>query len=92
VPGAVALVDGVVTYKFFYFFFGQASYYVEGTPLIDSTMVGSAEFESPYMVCYDDPETRETRLKYLTEEDYYAVKAALAQDDEATIEQIVLND
>jgi hypothetical protein len=36
VPGAVALVDGVVYHEYFYIpcIYGRASYVVEGTPLI----------------------------------------------------------
>ena len=40
VPGAVALVDGVISRKWFYipYIYGQESYIVEGTPLIDTSM------------------------------------------------------
>ena len=36
-PGAVALLDGVITHNFWYipYIYGQQSYIVEGTPLID---------------------------------------------------------
>lgn len=38
-PGAVGLVDGVVRYKWFYipYIYGETTYEVEGTPLIDSS-------------------------------------------------------
>ena len=37
-PGAVALADGVLHYKYFYipFIWGWSSYVVEGTPLVDA--------------------------------------------------------
>ncbi len=92
VPGAVALVDGVVTYKFFYFLFGQASYFVEGLPLLDPTLVSATGGpESPYMVCYDDPQTHEATLKYLTEADYHAVRQALSDGDTEMIARLVVN-
>lgn len=40
VPGAVALVDGVVYVRNWYFLvFGQSGYMVEGTPLIDTSVL-----------------------------------------------------
>lgn len=37
VPGAVALLDGVLTYEWFYipYIYGESKYIIEGTPLID---------------------------------------------------------
>jgi phosphoribosylcarboxyaminoimidazole (NCAIR) mutase len=42
-PGSVALVDGVVYQKVWYipYIYGQSSYVVEGTPLIDPALTGS---------------------------------------------------
>lgn len=42
-PGAVALVDGVVTYNHWIipFFYGRQWYEVEGTPLIDTTLMNN---------------------------------------------------
>jgi hypothetical protein len=42
-PGGVALVDGVVYSKFWWipYIYGQTSYVVEGTPLIDPALNGS---------------------------------------------------
>jgi len=39
-PGAVALVDGVVKNRGWWFIFGQVGFVVEGTPLIDPTLTG----------------------------------------------------
>lgn len=40
IPGAVALVDGVVYVRNWYaFIYGQSGYIVEGTPLIDTSML-----------------------------------------------------
>jgi len=42
VPGAVALVDGVLYSNFWYipYIYGESSYVVEGTPLIDPSLIG----------------------------------------------------
>lgn len=47
-PGGVALVDGVVYSKFWWipYIYGQVSYVVEGTPLIDSSLNGGASAKS----------------------------------------------
>jgi hypothetical protein len=41
VPGAVALLDGVLNHNFWYipYIYGQESYDVEGTPLIDPLLL-----------------------------------------------------
>jgi hypothetical protein len=51
IPGAVALVDGVLTNKFWYipYIYGQSSYIVEGTPLID-TKVASVSSVSDFYI------------------------------------------
>ncbi|MBD3223283.1 MAG: hypothetical protein GF313_01025 [Caldithrix sp.] len=59
-PGAVALVDGVLTYKWFYipYIYGEATYVIEGTPLIDPSISGAAEINqlNEYSVCLLDKE------------------------------------
>jgi len=49
VPGAVALLDGVLTQKFWYipYIFGQSAFLVEGTPLIDPALAAE-RVPSPY--------------------------------------------
>src|ERR1700680_3453078 len=41
VPGAVALVDGVLEHDFFAFIFGYDTYRVKGTPLIDPKLLNN---------------------------------------------------
>src|SRR3990172_6884047 len=55
VPGAVALVDGVVSSRFWWipYVYGQSMYVVEGTPLIDPS-VASATPPGDYMVWLDE--------------------------------------
>lgn len=71
VPGAVALVDGVVSSKFAYFVLvAMSAYVVEGTPLIDPSLVDNAELESNYMVCTLDKNGEVDELNYIEESEY----------------------
>ena len=88
VPGAVALVDGVVVYKWWTAgLYGQSSYIVEGTPLIDPT-IASADLPTDYMIAYYDPKIDKTTLIYTSAEDYEAVKAAADRGDSEFIEEV----
>ena len=69
VPGGVALVDGVVTAKSWWFIFGQSSYVVEGTPLIDSS-IASVELKSKYMVVRLDKKGNVKEFSYVSEDKY----------------------
>lgn len=73
VPGAIALVDGVVTQKYFWFIFGQTSYVVEGTPLIDSSLA-SVELPSKYMVSRLDRKGNVKEFRYVSKEEYMQLK------------------
>jgi len=75
VPGAVALLDGVITYKFWYipYIFGNASYVVEGTPLIDPALV-TARLESPYIVSRLDKRGNVLETKYVSKAEFQTIK------------------
>ncbi len=89
IPGAVALVDGVVTAKSYWFLlYGKSTYIVEGTPLIDPTLA-SAELESNYVVAYYRPETDDTTLIYTDEENYTRIKEAVDRGDSRVVEQFL---
>jgi len=76
VPGAVALVDGVVSSKFLYFLLAaQSAYVVEGTPLIDPTLVQNGELESNYMVCQLNKDGEVDSFNFVEEDEYNEVKA-----------------
>ena len=51
IPGAVALVDGVLTSKFWYipYIYGQSRYIVEGTPLIDTKIASISSISDCYI-------------------------------------------
>ena len=78
VPGAVALVDGVVSSKFIYFLVGgMNAYIVEGTPLIDPALAQGVELESNYMYCRIDKNGEVKSFEYVDEAEYNALKAQL---------------
>ena len=91
VPGAVALVDGVIkTENFWFILFGQNSIIVEGLPLIDQSLIRKGDLPSNYMVSYFDKDKRQ-KLAYLTEEEYVQVKTALENGGSENIENILLS-
>jgi len=65
VPGAVALLDGVVTQTFWWipYIYGQSMFLVEGTPLVDPTLKVSADLPSYFFVrTYRDGSTSVRKL------------------------------
>lgn len=77
VPGAVALVDGVITSEFWWFLiYGQQRYVVEGTPLIDPQLAATWDHGN-YLVTHldGDGNVRETRSVSKTE--YESIRARL---------------
>jgi hypothetical protein len=74
VPGAVALVDGVVYSKFAYFILvAMSGYTVEGTPLIDPALAAT-ELESKYMICQLNKDGEVDSFEYVDEEEYYRIR------------------
>lgn len=85
VPGAVALVDGVVTSKFWWipYIYGQQSYIVEGTPLISPELVvkrGSLyDYDSQYIATYIDNTGNVKETVGMTKNDYNEIKNRIAE-------------
>lgn len=73
VPGAVALVDGVVYQEAFWFIIGTSSYVVEGTPIIDTTLA-SIELKSKFMVAELDRKGMLKEFKYVSGEEFAALE------------------
>lgn len=91
VPGAVALVDGVVSHQSWHvLLMGAKSYIVEGSPLIDKSLISGKELPSNYMVSYYDHSRKEQRLVYLTKAEYWNVKTAIQKKDGKTLKEILL--
>jgi len=81
VPGSVGLVDGVLYSKSFYFpfIFGINSYVIEGTPLIDPSLVTEKERKSSYMISSFDAETGKQKLRYVDEKEYKRIKSYIGR-------------
>ena len=78
VPGAVALLDGVITSKFWYipYIYGQQWYVVEGTPLIDPKLA-SVVMDAKYMITRLDSDGKVIESRAVTKEEYDAFKAKM---------------
>ena len=78
VPGAVALLDGVITAKFWYipYIFGQSSYVVEGTPLIDPKLL-VAKLNSNYIISKLDRKGNVLQTKCVSKAEFESVKKQL---------------
>lgn len=76
VPGAIALLDGVVTYKFWWipYIFGKTSYVVEGTPLIDPKLLSAKKLQSNYIISKLNKKGNVIETKYVSEAEYESVK------------------
>lgn len=74
VPGAVALVDGVLSARgFWIFLYGQNVYIIEGTPLIDKTLVTSS-LESNYIISRSDSSGNVISTHYVSKDEYMSVR------------------
>ena len=90
VPGAVALVDGVVYQKGWWFIVGQSGFMVEGTPLIDPALTGGhAQLQSNYMLSFYNPQTKQQEVKYLDKETFAMAKQSLDRHDEKAISELL---
>lgn len=73
VPGAVALLDGVMTHEWFYipYIYGQSKYIVEGTPLIDPRLrVSTLDSQYKFVHVGNDGEIKE--IKSVTKAEFYS--------------------
>jgi len=79
VPGAVALVDGVLTYKWFWipYIYGEMYYVVEGTPLIDPSLANVYEINEldDYSICMLDKNGEVINSLKIEEDEYENIKA-----------------
>ena len=90
VPGAVALVDGVVYQKGWWFIVGQSGFIVEGTPLIDPALTGGhAKLQSNYMLSLYNPQTKQQEVKYVDKETFVTAKQSLDRHDEKAMSELL---
>ena len=75
VPGAVALLDGVVTAKGWWipYIYGQSSYVVEGTPLIDHKLV-MAKLQSNFIISKLNKKGDVIGTQYVSKTEYDSIK------------------
>ncbi len=77
VPGAIALLDGVLFQKVWYipYIFGKSSYVVEGTPLIDPQLVTNlSQLPSNRIISQLDSKGNVKETKYLSKAEYESFK------------------
>lgn len=76
VPGAVALLDGVVYQKIWYipYIYGQSSFIVEGTPLIDRTMASST-LNSSFLIARVDSIGNIQDLRSVSRDEYESLRS-----------------
>lgn len=76
VPGAVALLDGVITAKGWWipYIYGESTYVVEGTPLIDPKLLATVDLPSNYIISRIDKKGNIKELKYVSKEEFDALK------------------
>ena len=72
VPGAVALLDGVLTYEWFWipYIYGQQKYIIEGTPLIDPKIKLADGDQSTYSFVYVNKDGTIKKVLPVTKEVY----------------------
>ncbi len=79
VPGAVALLDGVLSQKTFYipYIYGESGYVVEGTPLIDPALASHVKLQSNYIISRLDKKGNVEETKYVSKAEYESFKKKL---------------
>lgn len=76
VPGAIALLDGVLSMRQWYIppLFGETAYIVEGTPLIDPALTAHSQLPSNRIISRLDKKGNVVETKYVTKAEYESVK------------------
>lgn len=75
-PGCVALMDGVITYKFWWipYVYGKEYYIVEGTPLIDPNSSSYIDSGATYGKIELDSKGEVKKIENFNESQYQALK------------------
>ncbi|MDA3833195.1 MAG: hypothetical protein PF495_07335 [Spirochaetales bacterium] len=79
VPGGVALVDGVVYSKWFWLLYGQSSYVIEGSVLIDPALAQSGE-KQEFMIAYLDKNGNVGDFSDISQDQYDTLKQACSDE------------
>lgn len=80
-PGAIALVDGVITRRWWYipYIYGRSWYVVEGTPLINSK-IASTKPTGDYMVSKLDKDGHVKEFKIIDKTEYEKLRNKVIND------------
>ena len=91
VPGAIGLVDGVVSQRSWYFIIGESAILVEGTPLIDPALPGAgASLKAGRMVGFFNPNTGKQETKPVDKATFQKIKELVQRQDDAGISKMLL--
>lgn len=91
VPGAIGLVDGVVSQRGWWFIIGEDAIMVEGTPLIDPSLPGAgASLEAERMVGFFNPTTGKQETKPVDKATFQKIKELVQREDDAGISKMLL--
>jgi hypothetical protein len=91
VPGAVALVDGVVYSRGWWFLFGESSFIVEGLPLIDPSLPGArTSIEAERFVSFRNPRTKAMESRAVDKVTYDKVKELAQRHQDKALADLLL--
>ena len=91
VPGAVALVDGVVSQRNWWFIIGENAIIIEGTPLIDPSLPGAqASLKAGRFVSFYNPATGKQETKAVSKATYQEIKDLVRCHDDAGLSKMLL--
>lgn len=91
VPGAIALVDGVVSSRNWWFIIGENAIIVEGTPLIDPSLPGAqASLRADRFVSFYNSATGKQETKAVSKTTYQEIKDMVQHHDDARLSKMLL--
>jgi len=84
-PGCVALLDGVLYYKFWLipYIYGQQAYIIEGTPLIDQSLANNQNENPTYKKYTFDINGKIKTMEDLTYMNYSVMKSKIIKNSES---------
>ena len=91
VPGAVALVDGVVYARGWWFIFGESTYIVEGLPLIDPSLPGAkASLKAECLVSFRNSDNGRMESKAVDKATYAKIKDLAMHHQDKSLSHLLL--
>jgi hypothetical protein len=91
VPGAVALVDGVVSHRGWWFIVGESAIMVEGTPLIDPSLPGAqSSIQAERFVSFFNPNSGKQEAKAVSKFTFQKIEELARRHDDAGLSKMLL--